>query len=137
MVFLVLILLLIGSDWETCDDHDEEEEMLMELPLASDVDLEAIAYVTEGFSGADLQALLSDAQLAAVHDLLDSAESDKPGKMPVITRSLLNSVASKARPSVSEAEKQRLYGIYNQFLDSKRSVAAQSREAKGKRATLA
>ncbi|CAL5412876.1 unnamed protein product [Camellia sinensis] len=95
------------------------------LPLASDVDLEAIAYVTEGFSGADLQALLSDAQLAAVHDLLDSAESDKPGKMPVITRSLLNSVASKARPSVSEAEKQRLYGIYNQFLDSKRSVAAQ------------
>ncbi|CAL5410823.1 unnamed protein product [Camellia sinensis] len=107
------------------------------LPLASDVDLEAIAYVTEGFSGADLQALLSDAQLAAVHDLLDSAESDKPGKMPVITRSLLNSVASKARPSVSEAEKQRLYGIYNQFLDSKRSVAAQSRDAKGKRATLA
>ncbi|GMP71020.1 hypothetical protein CsSME_00029599 [Camellia sinensis var. sinensis] len=109
----------------------------MQLPLASDVDLEAIAYVTEGFSGADLQALLSDAQLAAVHDLLDSAESDKPGKMPVITRSLLNSVASKARPSVSEAEKQRLYGIYNQFLDSKRSVAAQSRDAKGKRATLA
>ncbi|KAI7999318.1 Peroxisome biogenesis protein 1 [Camellia lanceoleosa] len=141
------------------------------LPLASDVDLEAIAYMTEGFSGADLQALLSDAQLAAVHDLLDSAESDKPGKMPVITRSLLNSVASKARPSVSEAEKQRLYGIYNQFLDSKRSVAAQvslslslslslsqqctqflfrmllvcltdkthlqSRDAKGKRATLA
>lgn len=107
------------------------------LPLASDVDLEAIAYMTEGFSGADLQALLSDAQLAAVHDLLDSAESDKPGKMPVITRCLLNSVASKARPSVSEAEKQRLYGIYNQFLDSKRSVAAQSRDAKGKRATLA
>ncbi|KAL7210805.1 hypothetical protein ACSBR2_013809 [Camellia fascicularis] len=107
------------------------------LPLASDVDLEAIAYMTEGFSGADLQALLSDAQLAAVHDLLDSAESDKPGKMPVITRSLLNSVASKARPSVSEAEKQRLYGIYNQFLDSKRSVAAQSRDVKGKRATLA
>lgn len=107
------------------------------LPLASDVDLEAIASMTEGFSGADLQALLSDAQLAAVHDLLDSAESDKPGKMPVITRSLLNSVASKARPSVSEAEKQRLYGIYNQFLDSKRSVAAQSRDAKGKRATLA
>ncbi|KAF5935954.1 hypothetical protein HYC85_027083 [Camellia sinensis] len=88
--------------------------------------------VTEGFSGADLQALLSDAQLAATVQ-----ESDKPGKMPVITRSLLNSVASKARPSVSEAEKQRLYGIYNQFLDSKRSVAAQSRDAKGKRATLA
>ncbi|KAM2911723.1 hypothetical protein FF1_004449 [Malus domestica] len=30
-----------------------------------------------------------------------------------------------------------LYGIYSQFLDSKRSVATQSRDAKGKRATLA
>ncbi|GFZ08705.1 peroxisome 1 [Actinidia rufa] len=81
--------------------------------MARDVDLDAIARVTEGFSGADLQALLSDAQLAAVHELLDT------------------------RPSVSEAEKQRLYGIYYQFLDAKRSVAAQSRDAKGKRATLA
>ncbi|KAB2601679.1 peroxisome biogenesis protein 1-like [Pyrus ussuriensis x Pyrus communis] len=30
-----------------------------------------------------------------------------------------------------------LYGTYNQFLDSKRCVATQSRDAKGKRATLA
>ncbi|KAG0480159.1 hypothetical protein HPP92_011017 [Vanilla planifolia] len=29
------------------------------------------------------------------------------------------------RPSVSEAEKRRLYGIYSQFLDSKKSVSAQ------------
>ncbi|KAK6268366.1 hypothetical protein QUC31_012526 [Theobroma cacao] len=107
------------------------------LPLASDVDLGAIACMTEGFSGADLQALLSDAQLAAVHELLSSVSSNEPGKMPVITDGVLKSIASKARPSVSETEKQRLYGIYSQFLDSKRSVAAQSRDAKGKRATLA
>ncbi|KAK8608231.1 hypothetical protein V6N13_023658 [Hibiscus sabdariffa] len=107
------------------------------LPLASDVDLDTIAHVTEGFSGADLQALLSDAQLAAVHEHLSSANSNEPGKMPVITDAVLKSIASKARPSVSEAEKKRLYGIYSQFLDSKRSAAAQSRDAKGKRATLA
>lgn len=108
------------------------------LPLASDVDLEAVADITEGFSGADLQALLSDVQLAAVHDLLDSAEmTDKADKLPLITNSLLHSVASRARPSVPEAEKQRLYNIYNQFLDAKRSVASQARDAKGKRATLA
>ncbi|WRX26680.1 ATPase [Theobroma cacao] len=107
------------------------------LPLASDVDLGAIACMTEGFSGADLQALLSDAQLAAVHEHLSSVSSNEPGKMPVITDGVLKSIASKARPSVSETEKQRLYGIYSQFLDSKRSVAAQSRDAKGKRATLA
>ncbi|PON46956.1 Peroxisome biogenesis factor, partial [Parasponia andersonii] len=107
------------------------------LPLASDVELDAIARMTEGFSGADLQALLSDAQLEAVHDLLGGESINEPGKKPVITDTLLKSTASRARPSVSEAEKQRLYGIYSQFLDSKRSLAAQSREAKGKRATLA
>ncbi|KNA19383.1 hypothetical protein SOVF_062070 isoform A [Spinacia oleracea] len=107
------------------------------LPLADDVDLGAIAYVTNGFSGADLQALLSDAQLAAVQELLDSGYDGKSGESPVITDKLLKSIASKAKPSVSESEKQRLQAIYNQFLDAKRSIAAQSKDAKGKRATLA
>ncbi|GKA61566.1 peroxisome biogenesis protein 1-like protein, partial [Tanacetum coccineum] len=95
------------------------------LPMANDVNLEAIAQKIEGFSGADLQALLSDAQLAAVHDLLNSKEAHEPGNMPVITNALLEKIAANARPSVSEAEKQRLYNIYGQFLDAKRSAAAQ------------
>jgi len=93
--------------------------------MANDVDLDTIANMTEGFSGADLQALLSDAQLAAVHDVLDSVDASRPEKTPVITDALLKFTASKARPSVSEEEKRRLYNIYHQFLDSKRSVAAQ------------
>ncbi|XP_058730622.1 peroxisomal ATPase PEX1-like isoform X2 [Vicia villosa] len=107
------------------------------LPMASDIDLATVANVTEGFSGADLQALLSDAQLAAVHDILDNIDTSGSEKTPVITDALLTLTASNARPSVSEEEKRRLYSIYRQFLDSKRSVAAQSRDAKGKRATLA
>ncbi|CAI8617451.1 unnamed protein product [Vicia faba] len=107
------------------------------LPMASDIDLAAVANVTEGFSGADLQALLSDAQLAAVHDILDNIDTSRSEKTPVITDDLLKLTASNARPSVSEEEKRRLYSIYRQFLDSKKSVAAQSRDAKGKRATLA
>ncbi|CAH1443171.1 unnamed protein product [Lactuca virosa] len=107
------------------------------LPMANDVKLEGIARKTQGFSGADLQALLSDAQLAAVHDLLNSEDPHKPGNKPVITNALLNSIASNARPSVSEAEKHRLYNIYGHFLDAKQSASAQSRDAKGKRATLA
>jgi hypothetical protein len=98
---------------------------LMQLPLAKDVDLDAIARIAEGFSGADLQALLSDAQLAAVHELLGSADANEPNRKPVITDALLKSTASKARPSVSETEKLRLYSIYGEFLGSKRSVAAQ------------
>ncbi|XP_042377696.1 peroxisome biogenesis protein 1-like isoform X1 [Zingiber officinale] len=107
------------------------------LPLAKNIDLETVASMTEGFSGADLQALLSDAQLASVHELLDSENSDKPGKTPVISNQLLMSVASKARPSVSEDEKCRLSRIYNRFLELKKSVSAQTRDAKGKKATLA
>jgi peroxin-1 len=89
--------------------------------------LEDIASVTDGFSGADLQALLSDAQLAAVHKLLDSQESgsSSSGSSPLITDSILKSVASNARPSISETEKKRLYDIYTQFMDSKKSLSAQ------------
>ncbi|KAH6832757.1 peroxisome 1 [Perilla frutescens var. hirtella] len=95
------------------------------LPMDSDVVLDHVAQLTEGFSGADLQALLSDTQLEAVHELLDNNNGSSTGKMPVITNALLKSVASKAKPSVSEDEKRRLYAIYSQFLDSKRSAAAQ------------
>ncbi|XP_055835853.1 peroxisomal ATPase PEX1 isoform X2 [Solanum dulcamara] len=129
---------LLFCDFPSQHERSEILSVLSrKLPLASDVDLDVIACLTEGFSGADLQALLSDAQLEAVHDLLDSENAGKPDKKPVISDALLKSIASKAKSSVSDAEKQRLYDIYSQFLDSKRSVAAQSRDAKGKRATLA
>lgn len=102
-------------------EHKITVFLLSQLPLASDVSLATIASMTEGFSGADLQALLADSQLAAVNEVLKNnpGQSAKP---PYISDVHLRSVASKARPSVSESEKQRLHAIYNQFLDSKKSV---------------
>ncbi len=41
------------------------------MPLAADVDLEQLAAATEQFTGADLKALLYNAQLEAVHNSLD------------------------------------------------------------------
>ncbi|KAG1365096.1 Peroxisome biogenesis protein 1 [Cocos nucifera] len=124
-----LDILSVLSKKEKIEHNPEIVELVtaieIKLPLASNVNLETIASMTEGFSGADLQALLSDAQLVSVHELLDSGDGGKPGRMPVITDELLKSVASKARPSVSKAEKRRLYGIYSQFLESKKSVSAQ------------
>ncbi|KAL9261645.1 Peroxisomal ATPase PEX1-like protein [Drosera capensis] len=129
---------LLFCDFPSVEDRlDILAVLSRKLPLADDVELAVIAQMTEGFSGADLQALVSDAQLAAVQELLDDADSSKSGRSPVITDSLLRSVTSRARPSVSESEKRRLYNIYSQFLDSKKSVSAQSRDTKGKRATLA
>ena len=42
------------------------------LKLASDIDLKDVAKLCQGYTGADLGALLSDAQLEAVHHLLDA-----------------------------------------------------------------
>ncbi|XP_074280438.1 peroxisomal ATPase PEX1 isoform X2 [Silene latifolia] len=129
---------LLFCDFPAVQDRlDILRALSKKLPLSDDVDLEAIAVITDGFSGADLQALLSDAQLAAAQEIIDNGYDGKQGRSPLITGPLLNNVASKAKRSVSDSERQRLYDIYNQFVDSKRSVAAQSRDAKGKRATLA
>ncbi|GMH02682.1 hypothetical protein Nepgr_004521 [Nepenthes gracilis] len=129
---------LLFCDFPSLQDRlDILTVLSRKLPLEGGVDLAALAYMTDGFSGADLQALLSDAELAAIQELLDSTDTGNLGKSPVITNDLLKYVASQARPSVSETEKRRLYSIYSQFLDSKKSIAAQSRDMKGKRATLA
>ena len=40
------------------------------MPLGEDVNLDVVASLTENLSGADLQAILSDAQLEAVHSFL-------------------------------------------------------------------
>ena len=41
------------------------------MTLADDVDLESIARATNGFTGADLQALVYNANLEAVHETID------------------------------------------------------------------
>ena len=45
------------------------------LRLADDVDLAALARRTEGYSGADLQALLYNGSLEAIHAALDRLEA--------------------------------------------------------------
>ena len=40
------------------------------LPFESDIDFEAVARATEGYSGADLQAVVYNAHLEVVHDQL-------------------------------------------------------------------
>ena len=49
------------------------------------MDLAAIAAATDGFSGADLGALLSDSQLAAVHEVLaQPQDSPQVSCMPML-----------------------------------------------------
>ena len=60
-------------------NEDERGQILhalaRRLRLHGDVDLDSIGQQCEGYSGADLSALLSEAQLAAVHESLDGSEA--------------------------------------------------------------
>eukprot|EP00884_Botryococcus_braunii_P019130 jgi/Botrbrau1/5900/Bobra.0366s0078.1 len=114
------------------------------LPLGPEVDLRSIAARTEGFTGADLGALLSEAQLMAVHDVLDHppASSEKEGTqgVPQVLQSHLEAALTAAHPSVPSTERARLEGIYSRFVQSRDpgiGNASVSGKGKGKRATLA
>ena len=50
------------------------------VALADDVDLEAIARATDGFTGADLQALVYNAHLEAVHEAIDQKPENSSRK---------------------------------------------------------
>ncbi|KAJ3522651.1 hypothetical protein NM688_g8845 [Phlebia brevispora] len=68
-----------------CDmpNTDERKEILeavsRKVVLCPDVDLDAIARETDGFSGADLQALVYNAQLEVIHEAIASASISHSG----------------------------------------------------------
>ncbi|TVU04575.1 hypothetical protein EJB05_47691, partial [Eragrostis curvula] len=107
------------------------------VSLASDASLEDVASLTEGFTGADLAAILTDAGLAAVHELLDNQENGIPEREPCISKELLMSVARKARPSTPADEKRRYDREFGEFVSSRKSISTKARESKGKKVTLA
>ncbi|WVZ91724.1 hypothetical protein U9M48_037857 [Paspalum notatum var. saurae] len=107
------------------------------VSLASDASLEDVASLTEGFTGADLAAILTDAGLAAVHELLDNRENGIPEREPCISKELLMSVTRKARPSTPADEKRRYDSEFGEFVSSRKSLSTKARESKGKKVTLA
>lgn len=94
-----------------------------QVSLASDASLEDVASLTEGFTGADLAAILTDAGLAAVHELLDNRENGVPDSEPCISKELLMSVARKARPSTPADEKRRYDREFGEFVSSRKSIS--------------
>lgn len=117
---------------------------MISLPPYSRPLLPQVGYNAEFYSGADLSALLAEAQLAAVHEALEEAEgaqgqqgsgsgtagpaAGQPsharahahGHVPplspaVIQARHLEAALRAARPSVPEAERERLEAIYARF----------------------
>jgi transitional endoplasmic reticulum ATPase len=79
------------------------------MPLAEDVKLEEIAKQTEGYSGADLQALVREAGLHALRTGGDSA---------VVRLADFQHALSRVRPSITK-EVESWYNSLNQMLNSK------------------
>lgn len=116
------------------------------LTLADDISLSTIASMTQGFTGADLAAILSEAQLLAVHDQIDAQQpqadgggagsqsvaagagvagstgggvDDGDGVVCRLTAQHLQRALSRARPSLPATEKQRLEAVYARFQQSR------------------
>ena len=89
-------------------------------------------------AGADLGAVLSEAQLAAVHEVLaahDAAAHTSAGVR--ITQHHLHSTLGSVRPSVPRAEQARLERLYARFKDARATGVGSRYTNTGLRATQA
>ncbi|MBS3117480.1 CDC48 family AAA ATPase [Candidatus Woesearchaeota archaeon] len=84
-----------------------------DMPLAKDVDIEELAVLTEGFVGADLNALCREAALLALRENMGAKE---------VTRRYFEEALSKVRPSVTPDVVQQYKDIESQYLRSARSA---------------
>ncbi len=108
------------------------------------VDVAHVAERTEGFSGADLQALMYNAQLLAVHDVLDS-HTEGTGS-PTVCMEHVEKALTDTRGSLGGAERRRLDAVYAEFSGQRDvhrnegdagAATAEWRKIAGKKATLA
>ena len=105
--------------------------------------LARVAADAPGLTGADLQALLSDAQLSAAHEALDASKRGERVEAKISYEHVMKALTT-LRPSVPPAEAARLELIYATFLSGRKASSydaaadAADRRRKGKmKATLA
>jgi len=87
-------------------------------PLAEDVDLDGLAARTEGYVGADIEAVCREASMAATREFINSVDpedvDDSVGNVRV-TREHFEQALEEVLPSVDEETKERYEQIERQF----------------------
>ncbi len=87
-------------------------------PLADDVDLEALAEQTEGYVGADIEAVCREAAMAASREFIDSVSlediGDSVGNVR-ITAEHFEDALGEVTPSVTEETRERYEEIEERF----------------------
>ena len=86
------------------------------VPLAEDVDLREIADATEGYTGADLAALVREAALIALREDINN---------PVVKRKHFEQALQKIRPSVTK----QMLEYYQKWLETARQMSVERRKA--------
>ncbi|MFB6105895.1 MAG: CDC48 family AAA ATPase [Halobacteriaceae archaeon] len=96
-----------------------------EKPLADDVDLDWLARETEGFVGADVEALVREATMAATREFVNSVDpediDDSVGNVR-IRREHFEHALEEVAPSVDEEVRDRYEEIEDRFQKSKADV---------------
>ncbi|KAK7571798.1 hypothetical protein V9T40_014270 [Parthenolecanium corni] len=89
-------------------------------PLDEDVSLDDVAKnpVCEGFTGADLAALVRDASMLALSEIILSAKSDNDFTPVFVTTKHFNNALQNLRPSVSEKDRKHYEQLRIKFATS-------------------
>ncbi|MFC7134399.1 MULTISPECIES: CDC48 family AAA ATPase [Salinibaculum] len=102
-------------------------------PLASDVDLDSIARRTEGYVGADIEAVCREASMAATREFIESVdpeEIDESVGNVKVTADHFEQALEEVTPSVDEEVKERYEAIEERF--GKRDTELEEEEKVGR-----
>ncbi|XP_059485792.1 peroxisomal ATPase PEX1 [Neocloeon triangulifer] len=117
---------------------DERREILRilssGLEISCDTNLNKLAEMTDGFCGADIQALLQTAQLAALEEFVDVFSNEMCNKVEeqefIVSWKHMTHALEKTRPSLTKKERTRYELIYREYEQSMKPIG------RGKRAPI-
>lgn len=93
-----------------------------------EVDLENVAKESEGFSGADIAALVKNAQIKAVHNFMEEAKSDpnkaKPKEL-IVSKELFDQAFQEIRKTADPNNNQKAFKLYSNFVNKGGDVSKQ------------
>ncbi|XP_076242599.1 peroxisomal biogenesis factor 1 [Calliopsis andreniformis] len=105
-------------------DEKDREEVLAALCEThkintAELNLKEVAALTSGFTGADLNAVVTQARLSAFEDAVATIPDGKIGAEDIkVTQNHLRDSAKATQPSLSTAEKEKYKRIYGRFAKS-------------------
>jgi transitional endoplasmic reticulum ATPase len=87
-------------------------------PLADDVDIDELADETDGYVGADIEAVCREASMAATREFINSVSAEDAAKSVEnvrVTRKHFEEALEEVNPSVDEETKERYEQIEDDF----------------------